>query len=252
MRYVIWLLITLLLNACTAMSPTSGAKTSIPPDSFLQEKVLEVGREMGFSLAYENRDEGLFFWSFKVKSQGSEQAGKECEVLFCWYIKRVGNSIALNDPVAFMPGCQLEPKQLRAEARHLQEDFKHRWIGLVGPVTLIGPTVSTHSWELSGQVMGRLIKEKIEEPAHTLFVGTEGSPVLKRDVTEMVMRMDAAKDKECTQRKIMKTELVEVGVAPRLGIERWTVDRCGKFVIYRITLTPDPKGGTQFMVELEQ
>jgi len=207
---------------------------------------------MGLALAYENRNEGLFFWNFKVKSQGTEQSGKECDGLFSWYIKRVGNRIALDDPVALIPGCPLEHKQFVAEAQQLQEEFKHRWIGLVGPVTLIGPTPTTHSAELSSQVFSRLIKEKIEQQAHTSFVGTEGSPVLKRDVTEMVILMDAAKDKECTQRRIVKTEVVEVREDSKLGVERWTVDRCGKFVNYRVTLTPVPQGGTQFKVDLEQ
>jgi hypothetical protein len=85
----------------------------------------------------------------------------------------------------------------------------------------------------------------------TVFVGTEGSPVLKRDVTGLVMLLDAATDKRCTQHKVEKTELVEVREAPRMGIERWTVDRCGELVNYRVTLTPASQGGTLIKVERE-
>lgn len=84
------------------------------------------------------------------------------------------------------------------------------------------------------------------------FVGTAGSPVLKRDVTKMIMLMDSEKDKTCTQRTIVKTEVAEVREAPRLGVERWTIDRCGKLVNYRAVLTPGPQGGTEFTVQFEQ
>jgi len=170
MRSTVWVLVLLLLTACTTTSSFVRAKTPLPPDSFLQDKILEVGREMGLSLAYENRDEGLFFWWFKVKDQRAEQAGKECEGLFSWYVKRVRNSIAVDDPMAFLPECRLEPKQVSAEAQRLQKDFMQRWLNLVGPVTIIGPTVATHSSELSGEVFGRLLKERIE-PGSTMSPG---------------------------------------------------------------------------------
>ncbi|MDD1622589.1 MAG: hypothetical protein LUQ11_14020 [Methylococcaceae bacterium] len=133
----------------------------LPPDRFLQDKALEVGRTMGWSLAYENRDEGLFVWRFKEKSQLPELGGNECEGLFTWYIKRVGNNIALDDPVVGIPGCPCcapDPKQFAAFAKSIQRKFQQRWRALAGPIILIGPTDATHSSKLEGQVIGELIK----------------------------------------------------------------------------------------------
>ena len=42
------------------------------------------------------------------------------------------------------------------------------------------------------------------------------------------------------------TEVVEARV------ERWTVDRCGKLVKYRVRFTSNSKGGTDFDVQLEK
>jgi len=143
--------------------------TRLPPDRILQDKVLEVGRAMGWSLAYENRDEGLFVWRFKEKSQSPELGGKECEGLFTWYIKRVGNNIALHDPVVSTPECPCcaqDPKQFAALGKLLQREFQRRWRALVGPIILTGPTDATHSPKLEWQVIGDLIK-KSERPAQT-------------------------------------------------------------------------------------
>jgi len=140
--------------------------TRIPPDVVLQDKALEVGRAMGWSLAYENRGEGLFAWHFNVKPQSSAAGEKEwCKGLFIWYIKRVGNNIALDDPVVGMPECPCcaqDPKQFAALAKLFQREFKQRWRVLVGPIILIGPTDATHSPKLEGQVIGELITKKNE------------------------------------------------------------------------------------------
>ena len=137
--------------------------TRLPPDRFLQDKALEVGRAMGWSLAYENRDEGLFVWRFKAKPQSQEAGVKECEGLFTWYFKRVGNNIALDDPVVGMPECPCcaqESKQFAALAKLFQREFQQRWRALVGPIILIAPSDATHSPKLEGQVIGDLIIKK--------------------------------------------------------------------------------------------
>lgn len=144
----------------------------LPTDSFLQDKVLKVGQALKWSLAYENREEGLFAWYFKFKPQIPDQTGKECEGLFIWYIKRAGNDIALDDPVIFIPGCSQKPEQLANKAKALQKEFKQRWRELVGPVILTGPTPATHSSKLEGQLIARLIKERSESPVITTPDGT--------------------------------------------------------------------------------
>ena len=140
-------------------------------DDIIEDKVLEVGRAMGWSEAYVNRSEGLFIWWFRVKAPSPAQSGRECDGLFTWYIKRVGDKVALHDPVQFLPNCPREQKQwLATEARSLQEDFKRRWLASVGPVTLIGPTSATHSADIEAEAWARLIKERSAGPAQSLPV----------------------------------------------------------------------------------
>jgi hypothetical protein len=72
------------------------------------------------------------------------------------------------------------------------------------------------------------------------------SPQLREDITQMVLIMDGPRDKNCAERKVVKTEVIEARV------ERWTLDRCGKLVKYRVRFTPNSKGGTDFDVQLEK
>lgn len=72
------------------------------------------------------------------------------------------------------------------------------------------------------------------------------SPQVRQDAAQMVLMMDGPRDKNCTERKVVKTEVVEARV------ERWTVDRCGKLVKYRVRFTSNSKGGTDFDVQLEK
>jgi len=74
------------------------------------------------------------------------------------------------------------------------------------------------------------------------------SQQFRQDATPMVMMMDGPRDKNCTQRKIVKTEIVESSPA----VERWTLDRCGKLVNYRVRFLPNSKGGTDLDVQLEK
>jgi hypothetical protein len=78
------------------------------------------------------------------------------------------------------------------------------------------------------------------------------SPPLRDDVTQMVMIMDGPRDPRCTERKIVKTEIVEARPDKTPAVERWTLDRCGKAVRYRVRYTPNPKGGDDFDVQLEK
>lgn len=74
------------------------------------------------------------------------------------------------------------------------------------------------------------------------------APPLRQDAAAMVMMMDQPRDTKCAQRKIVKTEMIESSPP----VERWTLDRCGKLVNYRVRFTPNPKGGTDLDVQLEK
>jgi hypothetical protein len=78
------------------------------------------------------------------------------------------------------------------------------------------------------------------------------SPQLRHDVTQMVMIMDGPRDRKCTERKVVKTETIESRPDGTPSVERWTLDRCGKLVNYRVRFTPNSKGGTDFDVQLEK
>jgi hypothetical protein len=79
-------------------------------------------------------------------------------------------------------------------------------------------------------------------------VNTADSPQYRQDATQMVLLMDAPRDTKCTRRKIVKTESIE----SKSAVERWTLDRCGKLVNYRVRFTPNSKGGTDLDVQLEK
>jgi len=131
----------------------------LPPDDFLQAKLLETGSAMGRSLVYENRPEGLFIWRFAMEVVGSAQASYACDFRFAWYMKRIGNEIWVDDPGIVAPGCPMDSQQLQAEIRRQQEDFKQRWLALVGPIPLKGPTPATHSAQILGEALARSLKQ---------------------------------------------------------------------------------------------
>lgn len=76
---------------------------------------------------------------------------------------------------------------------------------------------------------------------------TGASPVLKADTVRALLMMDITYDRDCKERKVIDTEVVEIHADGR-AVERWTLDRCGKGVPYRVTYTPSPGGGTFYKV----
>ncbi len=80
----------------------------------------------------------------------------------------------------------------------------------------------------------------------TTATGNAAESKLRVDVTAMVLIMDGPRDKNCAERKVVKTEVIEARV------ERWTLDRCGKLVNYRVRFSTNSKGGTDFDVQLEK
>ena len=80
---------------------------------------------------------------------------------------------------------------------------------------------------------------------------TGASKVLQRDVSRFIVILDTAADTACKHRKIVNTQVIEVHPTGKSGVERWTVNRCGKLVHYRVTFTSSPRGGTDFGVQLD-
>ena len=131
----------------------------LPPDDVLQTRLLEVARAMALSLAYENRSEGLFVWRFQLVVPTASHPFSGC---ISWYMKRVRNEIYLDDPCLFenVAGMSLEEMEQRAVAvQQLQEDFKQRWLALVGPVALRGPSPRTHRSEFQLSVMKDIVEK---------------------------------------------------------------------------------------------
>lgn len=77
---------------------------------------------------------------------------------------------------------------------------------------------------------------------------TAASPVLQRDILQLIFGLDSGDDKECNQRKLVNTEIVIPPTSANgfRSVERWTIDRCGKPIRYQVTMNPSPRGGTDF------
>jgi hypothetical protein len=98
----------------------------LPPHDFLVDMMAHVAKEMGWSLAYENRKEGVFIW--RLEHHG-------CEGRFAWYMKRIGNELYVDDPMNWRCKEMKEvPEWVQSESRRIQEDFKLHWRILVGPI----------------------------------------------------------------------------------------------------------------------
>jgi hypothetical protein len=76
--------------------------------------------------------------------------------------------------------------------------------------------------------------------------GAAESEDVRENLSRILLLMDGPRDRNCAERKVVKTETIEARV------ERWTLDRCGKLVNYRVRFSTNAKGGTDFDVQLEK
>jgi hypothetical protein len=76
--------------------------------------------------------------------------------------------------------------------------------------------------------------------------------ILQRDASQFVMLLESAADNTCKQSKIVNTEIIDYPKNPGKDpwTERWTVDRCGNLVYYKVEFTPSPRRGTDFSVSV--
>lgn len=87
----------------------------------------------------------------------------------------------------------------------------------------------------------------------TIPGNTRASPAVQRDVLQMILVLDGASGVNCDRHTVVKTEVVKTATADDYtAIERWTIDRCGTTVPYRVTFRPGPDGKTDFSVHLER
>jgi hypothetical protein len=147
--------IALALAGCTAGPPP------LPPEAVLDGRANEVARGLGLGEVHVDRAEGLFIWRYSMPMPDTAPAGVRCEGLLAWHIRPVDGAVGLDDPVNGL--CTGEPGdaavlQLRAAMRALQEEFKQRWLALVGPVTIIGPTPETHAADVRGAAVARALE----------------------------------------------------------------------------------------------
>jgi hypothetical protein len=81
--------------------------------------------------------------------------------------------------------------------------------------------------------------------------GTGAPPALQRDVLRLLVVIDGSADRSCTSHRVITTEWLEADRETRTAVERWTLDRCGKTVRYRVVFTAAPQGGTTFSIRAE-
>ena len=79
-------------------------------------------------------------------------------------------------------------------------------------------------------------------PGETL---TSGS--LQREVKARLLSLAAKGKPECTRYSVTDTEVLELHGDGKVSAERWTVDRCGERIHYRVNLPPS-RGGSSFVV----
>ncbi|WP_455209120.1 hypothetical protein [Kaarinaea lacus] len=90
-------------------------------------------------------------------------------------------------------------------------------------------------------LVGSCATQSIQLPGNT-----KADQVLQRDAARFVMLLESAEESRCVQRKIVNTEVEEHpnDSDKDAWIERWTVDRCGSLVYYKVKFTPSPTAGT--------
>ena len=78
--------------------------------------------------------------------------------------------------------------------------------------------------------------EQIQQGVGTPVPGQTGaSRALQRNVLRWMVFMDTAKDDSCSNHRVLNTELLDSNRETGSVVERWTLDRCGTRVNYRVT-----------------
>jgi len=75
---------------------------------------------------------------------------------------------------------------------------------------------------------------------------------LQGDVAQAIAMSEMIYSDGCKKPKIVNTDVVESPARLNVDrwVERWTVDRCGTAIYYRVELTPSKGGGTDYDVSM--
>src|ERR1700694_3465666 len=76
-------------------------------------------------------------------------------------------------------------------------------------------------------------------PGETLTSGG-----LQREVRTRVLSLAETAKPECRRNSIVNTEVLELYPDGKVSVERWSVDRCGERVHYRVQLPPSARTST--------
>ncbi len=74
---------------------------------------------------------------------------------------------------------------------------------------------------------------------------TSADSTLRADVARMINVLERSQAPKC-KHKIVDTRVV--GIEGSTVKEEWVIESCGQLVVYPVSLTPDPKGGSYFGV----
>lgn len=74
----------------------------------------------------------------------------------------------------------------------------------------------------------------------------------QRDVLRAMIPLDALVDADCSRHKVLDTKKLEARAAAKVTVERWTLDRCGKRVAYRVTFTAVTDERTRWTIAEDQ
>lgn len=83
----------------------------------------------------------------------------------------------------------------------------------------------------------------------TKLAGTSGADQrLQSDALQYITMLESLDP--CGRSRVVNTEIAEPPNVPGGDpwTEKWTVDRCGESVYYRVRFTPSPRGGTEVSV----
>lgn len=89
--------------------------------------------------------------------------------------------------------------------------------------------------------------ETIQLPGESI-----ANQVLQRKAAQIVMLLESEDQSQCVERNIVNTEVIEQPATPDKNpwVERWTVDRCGSLVYYKVVFNPESAGETKVSVIL--
>ncbi len=79
--------------------------------------------------------------------------------------------------------------------------------------------------------------------------GGLGDPALKADVWNSIL--SAENGHNCTDVTSVSIDVVKQPDANHIWVEDWSANVCGSPIVFEITFTPDPKGGTNYDIKQE-